>query len=171
MINKKYLVLSFVITATFFSCEKSGDPDKGDIRINEVLPVNTTIASDQNGEFDDWIELYNLSSTAKDLSGYFLSDNKDNFSKWEFPSGSTIPGNGYLIIWADNDTTQAGLHANFKLSSLGEDVLLSAPDGTKLDKVEYPGQTFEISYSRNPDGTGAFKWQAPTFNGTNNASR
>ena len=171
MIKKKILLLCLIVPILMYSCEKAADPSGGDILINELLPVNTTIVADQNGEYDDWIELVNLSSSGKDISGYFLSDNKDHFSKWQFPSGTAIPGKGYLIIWADDDSAQVGLHANFKLSSLGEEVLLSKPDGTLLDKVIYPGQDLELSFSRNPDGTGAFKWQTPTFNSSNNISK
>jgi len=169
MINHKILFLLLIIPALFFSCIKPADPEKSDIVLNELLPVNKSIVADQDGEYDDWIELYNLSSSVKDISGYFLSDNKDHFSKWEFPSGTSIPGNGYLIIWADDDSTQVGLHANFKLSSQGEEVLLSKADGTLIDKVIYPGQTLELSFSRNPDGTGSFRWQTPTYNSTNNS--
>jgi hypothetical protein len=170
MIDKTILIIFLLILILQFGCKKPAEPSKSEIVINELLPVNSSIMPDQDGEYDDWVELYNLSSSAKDISGYFLSDNKDHFSKWEFPSGTSIPGNGYLIIWADDDSAQAGLHANFKLSSLGEVVLLSSPDGTLTDKVIYPGQTLELSFARNPDGTGPFKWQTPTFNSSNNLS-
>ena len=167
IIYKKTVLLFLLILVLLPGCKKPDEPAASDIVINELLPVNTSIVPDQNGEFDDWIELYNLSSSVKDISGYFLSDNNDHFSKWTFPSGTSIPGKGYLIIWADGDSAQVGLHANFKLSSLGEEVLFSAPDGTLLDKVIYPGQTVELSYSRNPDGTGSFIWQTPTYNSSN----
>jgi hypothetical protein len=170
MINTKILLLFFTIPVLLPSCKKPDQPAESDIVLNELLPVNTSIVPDQNGEYDDWIELYNLSGSVKDISGYFLSDNKDHFSKWEFPSGTSIPGNGYLIVWADDDSAQVGLHTNFKLSSQGEEVLLSTPDGTLIDKVIYPGQTLELSFSRNPDGTGSFKWQIPTYNSSNNIS-
>jgi hypothetical protein len=168
MINLKILLSILIITVLMASCKKPDEPAKSDIVLNELLPVNTSIVTDQDGEYDDWIELYNLSSSVKDISGYFLSDNKDHFSKWEFPSGTSIAGNGFLIIWADDDSAQVGLHANFKLSSQGEEVVLSTPDGTLIDKVIFPGQTLELSFSRNPDGTGSFKWQVPTFNSSNN---
>lgn len=132
------------------------------------MPVNNSTATDQNGEYDDWIELYNLSASSLDISGHYLSDSKKNIYKWQIPYGTSISGKSYLMIWADEDTTQFGLHANFKLSSSGETVVLSKPDGTLIDKVEYPAQTLELSYSRNPDGTGLFRWQKPTFNWTNN---
>jgi Lamin Tail Domain len=170
LINRKMFLLLLIILVSLFACKKPSDPVKSDIVINELLPVNTSIVPDQNGEYDDWIELYNLSNSVIDISGYFLSDNKDNFSKWELPSGTSIPGNGYLIIWADKDSAQVGLHANFKLSSQGEEVLLSKPDGTLIDKVIYPGQTLQLSFSRNPDGTGSFRWQTPTYNSSNNIS-
>lgn len=168
MINTKIIILICILPVLLFACKKPDEPAKSDIVINELLPVNTSIMPDQNGEYDDWIELFNLSASEKDISGYFLSDNEDHFSKWQFPSGTTIPGKGYLIIWADGDSAQVGLHSNFKLSSLGEEVLLSAPDGNLEDKVIYPGQTLELSFSRNPDGTGSFIWQTPTFNSSNN---
>lgn len=171
MIKKKILLLSLIILIIHYSCEKTNAPPEGDIVINELMPVNSTVVADQNGEYDDWIELFNLFSTNKDISGYYLSDKKSNISKWQIPQGTSIPGNGYLIIWADKDTLQIGLHANFKLSSLGERVIFSKPDGTLIDEIVYPGQTLELSYSRNPNGTGPFKWQNPTFNRTNNDSK
>jgi len=135
--------------------------------INEVLPVNNVTMPDQSGKFDDWIELYNLSASSINLSGYKLSDDKKNPGKWTIPQGTSIAANSYLIIWADGDTTEAGLHANFKLSSTGEDVILSDPQNEKLDKLEYPAQSLELSWARVPDGTGEFKWQTPSYNKSN----
>jgi hypothetical protein len=163
--NIVWLLLFLLILIA--SCEKQKDSSNGEIVINELMPVNSTTVSDQNGEFDDWIELYNPSTERFDISGYHLSDKKSNLSKWSFPEGITVSGKGFLVIWADSDTTQSGLHANFKLSSSGETVSLSKPDGSLIDQVEYSGQALELSYSRNPDGTGDFKWQIPTFNGPN----
>lgn len=171
MIKKKILFLSLIILIIHYSCEKTNAPPEGDIVINELMPVNSTVVADQNGEYDDWIEFFNLSSGSKDISGYYLTDKKNNITKWQIPQGTSIPGNGYLIIWADKDTTQIGLHANFKLSSLGEKAILSKPDGTVIDEVAYPAQTLELSYSRRPDGKGTFKWQNPTFNRTNEDSK
>lgn len=164
----KVYLLIFTITVISFSCEKEKDPVVKSVVINELMSVNTTIIADQNGEFDDWFELYNLTAADIDMSGYYLSDNNTKISKWKLPPGTTIKGGGYLIIWADKDTTQAGLHANFKLSSTGEELVLSEPDLTVIDEVKYPGQTLELSYSRFPDGTGSFRWQNPTFNAVNN---
>jgi hypothetical protein len=165
---KKTLILHFIICVLILnSCKKVYESDLNPIIINELMAVNYLTAADQNGQFDDWIELRNLSSSAVNISGYFLSDSKSNPEKWVIPQGTTIAANGYLIFWADKDTTQAGLHTNFKLSSSGENLVLSKPDKTISDKVTYPAQSFELSYSRRPDGTGDFRWQNATYNGTN----
>jgi hypothetical protein len=167
----KISLLFLIIAAVTFSCEKEKDPVIKNIVINELLAVNSTIVSDQNGEFDDWLELYNLTSADIDISGYYLSDNDTKISKWKIPSGTVIKGGGYLVIWADKDTTQAGLHANFKLSSGGEELVLSEPDLSVIDEISYPAQASELSYSRVPDGTGSFKWQNPTYNASNNLTK
>ena len=167
MRNIKSALILLTIIIIHFSCKKSEDPLKGDIAINEIMPVNSTIVADQDGEYDDWIELVNLTSSSIDISGYYLSDKRGNILKWQIPVGTSIPGNGYLIIWADEDSEQAGLHSNFKLSSLGEELLLSLPDGTLIDELVYPGQSLELSYSRYPDATGPFRWQNPTYNKAN----
>lgn len=135
--------------------------------INEFLASNDAAVADQDEEFDDWIELYNNGSSDIDLSGYFLSDKTDNPEKWSFPDGTTIPGNGYLIIWADEDGSQDGLHANFKLSASGEDILLSDPDVVLLDMITFGEQKTDISFARNPNGTGDFVFKTPTFNDNN----
>jgi hypothetical protein len=158
MKNKQIFYLFAAIAFIYLSCVKPVEPSKSDILINELLPVNKTIAVNQNGEYDDWIELYNLSNSVKDISGYFLSDNKDHFSKWEFPSGTLNPGSGFLIIWADDDSAKACLNANYNNSSQGKKVLLSDLNGNLLEKVISPGQTHELYFSRNPNFTGSFRW-------------
>ena len=128
----------------------------GDVVINELMATNDVTAADQDGEFDDWIELYNNTSSSIDLSGYFLSDEADAAMKWEFPAGTTIDGNGYLIVWADNDTDQSGLHAGFKLSADGEAVFLSDPNGNLIDYTYFGPQVAPQTYGRFPNGTGSF---------------
>jgi hypothetical protein len=168
MIKNRIFFLIFLYLIFAYSCKKTYGPKYTEIVINELMPYNKTTVTDNYGEFDDWIELYNLSSSKKDISGYFLSDSKSHNTKWQFPQGTSISGNDYLIIWADKDTMQLGLHANFKLSSSGEKVVFSNPDSIIVDDIEYSAQTQELSYSRVPNGTGAFIWKKPTYNKSNN---
>ena len=140
----------------------------GDVVINEFMASNDMTMSDQDGEFDDWIELYNNGSQAIDLSGYFLTDDAEELALWAFPAGTSIAAGGYLIIWADEDLEQEGLHADFKLSAGGESVILSNDGGTSIvDAIDYPDQEADISYGRFPNGTGAFQTMDPTFNAMN----
>jgi spore coat protein CotH len=142
-----------------------------DIVINEIMASNTKTATDNNGQYDDWIELYNKSTAAVNIGGYYISDDATNLNKWKIPTGTTIPANGYLIVWADEDSSQntaTSLHANFKLSGSGEDVLLSKNDLTLIDKVTFGAQRADFGYARRPNGTGNFVIQTPTFNANNN---
>src|SRR5690606_27303056 len=97
----------------------------GEVVINELMASNSVTVTDPQGDYADWIELYNTTSNFLDLSNLYLSDLASSPLQWEIPANTTIAPNGYLIIWADNDTTDSGLHANFKLSSGGEDLILS----------------------------------------------
>lgn len=138
----------------------------GDVVINEFMADNEQIVADQDGEYDDWIELYNNTNAPVNLLGFFLSDNESQPSKWTFPEVS-IPANGYLIIWADEDEEQEGLHASFKLSSNGETIILSDPNGTILDQVTYGSQSTDLTTGRSPNGLGDFTLMNPTFFGEN----
>jgi hypothetical protein len=169
MIKKRGLMALLLILILTYACKKTYETVPSDVVINELMPVNSTTIADNYGEYDDWIEIFNLSTSTIDLSGYYLSDNHKKPSKWQIPNGTSIVGKGYLIIWADGDSTQFGLHTNFKLSSEGEEAVLTKPDLTITDKVSFPAPTGELSYSRVPNGTGSFKWQSPTFNKSNNA--
>jgi hypothetical protein len=171
----KLNTLSGIIILTFFfsSCKKEvvvlPNLEFG-VVINEIMPVNISVVADQNGEFDDWIELYNKQDTAIDLSGFYLTDSKTNLGKWKIPSNTLILPDSFLIIWADNDSLQIGLHANFKLSSQGETVSLVDPDFKVIDKIDYGIVPLGIqqSFARIPDGTGEFAWtETPTWNNKN----
>jgi hypothetical protein len=141
--------------------------EKG-VVINELMADNQTTQSDSYGEYNDWIELYNNSSSAVDLSGYHLSDEGSDPAKWTFPSGTMIGANSFLIVWTDNDTTQlTGLHANFKLSATGERVLFSNTAMQLIDEVQYPSMHTDITFGRYPNGTGSFDHLAPTYNAIN----
>ncbi len=133
----------------------------GAVVINELLAANDQGITDPEGQYEDWIELFNTTSSDIPLEGVFLSDDAANPGKWTFPA-ATIPAGGYLLLWADEDQNQEGLHTNFKLSKNGEEILLSNNDGTVIDEVTFSAQETDISWGRCPDGTGAFVAMSPT---------
>ncbi len=138
-----------------------------DVVINEVMSANTKTVSDQDNEFDDWIELFNKSNAPIDLTRWILSDNPDNLDKYRIPKGTVIPANGYLIVWADENGKQTGLHANFKLSASGEPLLLLDSSGNQVDMVQIPALNDDVAYARQPNGTGGFMIKSATFNKNN----
>lgn len=123
--------------------------------INELMSSNDNTITDSAGEFDDWVEIYNPGNSPVDLSGMFLSDKANNLSKWNFPNGSAIAAQDYLIVWCDEDgdKDQDGLHANFKLSSNGEYIALVDSDSTTIiDGLYFPALGSDIAYGRQNDG-------------------
>jgi hypothetical protein len=142
------------------------DPFFGDLVINEIMAANDQTASDPAGEFDDWIEIYNNSDEARDLTGYFVSDNHGNRTKFQFPDFVLEPYS-HVIIWCDNQPEQEGFHATFNLSADGEEVGLYNTDTTSVDYLRYGPIPDDISIGRYPNGQGPFKVLIPTFNADN----
>ncbi len=137
------------------------------IVINEFMASNTSTIADEAGEFNDWIELYNTSGSPVSLNGWFLTDNPANLMKWDFPTNVSIPAYDYLIIWADEDSSQGPLHANFKLSALGEQLMLINASGAIVQDVTFGAQQSDKGYARSPNGTGSFVIKNPTFKANN----
>ena len=130
------------------------DESKPLLFINEVCITNKQYV-DEERESDDWIEIYNAGSSPVDIAGMYISDGK-NMEKCQIPFGypalTTIPGRGFLVIWADGQEEQGPLHANFSLSaSKRETVSLSSYVGESLvviDSVSYELHEKGESYAR-----------------------
>lgn len=135
----------------------------GDVVINEFLASNQNDATDEQGQHDDWIELYNLTDDALSLSGLYLSDDTLNLTKYSFPASTFIPANGHIVIWADQDSSSTSeLHCNFKLGSTGDRIIFSNNLGEILDSISFGIQTTDVSIGRCPDGIGEFTVQTPS---------
>lgn len=128
-------------------------PVATDLFINELLAKNNTGAQDEAGEYEDWIELVNTSGSTIDISGTFLTDDLSDPTQWQIPSGTSLGAGETLLVWADDDVGQGPLHANFKLSSGGEDLAFFAADGTTLlDTLTFGPQVADVSTARLSDG-------------------
>jgi hypothetical protein len=142
--------------------------------INEVMASNTVTVRDPQGEYEDWIELHNMGDTPVDLGGMYLTDDPNEPTKWQFPTGqaglTTIAPGGYLLVWADGEPAEAGLHTGFKLDAAGEAVALFDIDGTTLiDSMTFPALTHDLSYGRYPDATGEWGYCGTPTPGATNA--
>ena len=181
----KKVILSFILTvalAALVGCSldegtstPGGGGSKSDYKlvINEYLASNDACCTDENGEYDDWFEIYNNDSIAIDIGGMYVSDNKSEYKKYQIPATepttTTIQPGGFLVIWCDGQPEQGVLHTNFKLSSGGEDITLVESDGrTIVDELTYPAQTTDVSMGRLPDGSDTWKsFTTPTPGASN----
>ena len=137
-----------------------------DVVINEIMPKNNGTVTDQDNEYDDWVEIFNNSTSAIDISGYTLSDYELELDRFIFPSGTTIGAGEYLIVWCDGDTLQSGFHTNFKLDSGGETLYLG--DGTStVNQVTFPEVNAGHTFGRYFNGTGPFQRLLPTHGASN----
>ncbi|HEX9971339.1 MAG TPA: CotH kinase family protein, partial [bacterium] len=131
--------------------------------INEFMATNTIIL-DEYGEDDDWIEIYNGDHAAVNLKGMFLTDDLTRPQRWMLPD-TTLQAGEFLLIWADGDTSQGALHANFKLSAGGEQIGLFASlamGNAPIDTLSFGPQTINISYGRYPDASKNWMFMLPT---------
>jgi hypothetical protein len=120
-----------------------------DLVISEIMALNDGILPDEDGDFPDWIEIYNAGTNSVDLNGWYLTDNLGALTKWRFPA-TNMPPNGLLIVYAsDKDKRVPGrpLHTSFKLGDNGS-VALVRPDGMTVASAfaPYPQQVEDISY-------------------------
>lgn len=161
--------------------EETDVPDDTDIPgpattlvLNEVLASNDTVNTDENGEFDDWVELYNPTEEDIVLDGWVLEDAE---SEHELPSSAVVPAGGLLLIWCDGSPEQGPLHAPFSLSRSAETVTLTGPDGTLVDQLAWGAadsgfllfgeQTTDVSLARLPDGGAWLEDDSPTPGASN----
>jgi len=138
-------------------------PTDAALLINEFMASNSGTLQDPQGDYDDWVELYNSGDEPIDVGGLYLTDDAEGATKWQIPTDepalTTIPSDGYLLIWADNDPAAPGLHANFKLDAGGEQLALIDRDGnTQLDQVAFDEQNVDISYGRDPNAPDQWRY-------------
>lgn len=129
--------------------------ERGEITlvINELMASNgnTLEDPDEQGEYPDWIEIYNYGNEAVTLAGMYLQD--DN-NLWRIPAGISIQPDEHVLFWADDDDEQGSYHTTLKLNKADDEVTLLAYDGeTIIDTISFSDQLTNISYGRYPDAS------------------
>ncbi|MFT5524912.1 MAG: hypothetical protein ACI9HK_002876, partial [Pirellulaceae bacterium] len=137
-----------------------------DVLINEFMAANATTLSTRtrdlagdsfsgDQQYYDWIELHNPTGSPASIGGAYLSDDANDPTRWQFPVGTTVPANGFLVVFASGlditDVTldeQGILHTNFSLSSSGEYIVLSDGNGEPVHEItpQFPRQIDDVSY-------------------------
>ncbi|MDE7286707.1 MAG: CotH kinase family protein [Lachnospiraceae bacterium] len=149
----------FLCGLTGVLCYSSAAAD--DVVINEVCSNNFSLICDENGNYADYVELYNPAPVPVSLTGFSLSDNKNDFNKCSLDS-VVIPAKGYQLIWMDGTDSDTIGHASFKISSRGERIYLSNDKGVIIDSVEIPELAYNTVFARVGDGGSAWGKQIST---------
>ena len=129
----------------------------GDLVISEFMAQNSATIADEDGDYSDWIEVYNQGDQELSLSGWHLTDDADELDKWSFPEESLPAGNFLFSARFGKDRTSGDeLHTNFKISSDGEFLALTqdAPipgDPQHIEivsqfEVAFPSRASDVSY-------------------------
>lgn len=135
----------------------AASPSDAQVLINEVQSSNSSTLADEDGDYEDWIELYNTGDEPFDISHFGLSDDFDRPFRWTFPEGTVIGAGEFLLVWAsgkDRNDPERELHTNFSIAQAGEEVLLTHfQTGERLDEIDPIEIPSDQSYGRDPDGS------------------
>ena len=134
------------------------------IVINEVL-------AHSHGGAPDWIEFYNITDANIDISGWFISDNSANRTKYRIADGTTIDANDYIVFYEDtdfNDPCDSGCLTPFALSENGETVCLSSAANGVLTgyykRQDFGASLTGVSFGRYLKSTGIYDFVAMDSN-------
>jgi len=182
----RFTLVILVTICTFFLTQHSS----AEVLINEFVAKNATTNPDMCDytDYSDWIELYNNSSSAVNLSGYYLTSNSSKPTKWAIPSGTSIAANGYLVFLCDgydcapgkSDTrpyypftttfTTKKYHTNFKLDKDAEFVGLYKGSAW-VDSITYSIKALpDIAIGRNPSDNKWYKYDQATPGAANSTT-
>jgi hypothetical protein len=163
-----------LLSDTTFKAIFEPDEIRSGLFINEFMTSGNSSYSDEYGESDDWIEIYNSNSYDVDLGGLFITDNEEKLFKHYFPLSydheMLIPADSFLILWADKSESQGPYHLGFSLSSEGETiqlVQLVEDDTIIIDQFQYHTQSPNLSFGCFPDASSYHTWLSPTPGGSN----
>ena len=145
--------------------DDTGDvPELGSVKINELLAHSHTVPS-------DWIELHNTTSEPINIGGWFLSDNDNNFMKYEIAENTIIDPCGYIVFYENqhfDDLNDPGCHVRFRLSENGETLYLHSGQGgvlTGYSEEELFGASWhDVAFGRYRKSTGTYNFVAMSEN-------
>lgn len=142
MRRKLFGKLLFAAAILLFAGCKDDDED-------DIIPPDSTVdglcINEVCSSGTDWVELYNASEEAIDLSGFFLQDSKGSEEEYIFPEGTTIAAGGFLALEKDTDFL-------FGISGDGDVIVLLDASGAEVDRVSVPTLEDGQTYARSTDG-------------------
>lgn len=164
----KRVLKLFLLVSLLFPGLRAAAQSQEDMRLNEILVINTNDFEDDFGHKNGWIELFNASYGTVNIGGCYLTNDPSNLTKYIIPKGDVltyIKPRQHILFWADNQPYRGTFHINFTLEE-SEEILFVASDGkTIIDRIRIPHHllTENVSYGRAKDGegdiTGTQGWQ------------
>jgi hypothetical protein len=139
--------------------------------INEVCTYNGSVALDEDGDAEDWLELYNTGPSPVSLNNYSLRSSQAGALEWQLPN-VTIASQGYILVFiSGKDRSAPVLHTSFKLSHQDESIILTDPSGAIASSLQIPFLQLDHSFGRYPDGSATLSYfTTPSAGSTNNTS-
>lgn len=149
-------------TPVYTSLDVEQVSDLNGLRLNELLISNQYSVADEDGDYGDFVELYN-GGEACSLSGLYLTDSTSKLTKWALPS-ITLEKGAYLVVFLDGKDRQEGtLHASFSVNSQEEGIFLYDSGTRRYTGIVIPEVTLhDISF----DGQGLY-YRYPTLGAQN----
>ena len=131
----------------------------GDLILSEFMADNTGSLLDGDGVASDWIEIHNAGDALDDLAGWYLTDDPNNLTQWQFPADRSdltqLDADERIVLFASGQAVDdyvdsiPRLHTNFELHNGGEFLALVRDDGVTIAAQyapEYPAQFDDVSY-------------------------
>ncbi len=135
-------------------------------RFNEIQTNNRATIPDIEGDYDPWLEIYNLAPVELDLEGFTL---RYGAQSWTLPCQAVIDDYGYLILWLDGEPEEGELHSPFLVSNIGGSLQLDSRTGSLSDSVAFPIMDADRVWARSIDGRGDWNGNlTPSPGSTNN---
>ncbi|TVR84891.1 MAG: hypothetical protein EA412_00065, partial [Chitinophagaceae bacterium] len=158
----KIIIFSFVF---FYFSFHNKNSNAQVVYINELMSSNHSTVSDNTGEYEDWIEIYNPDSADFSLAGHYITDDFSDPLKFQFDSNSldlVVPAGGYLLLWASGDISRGDNHLPFKLSISGDAVgLFRYVTEDVIDTMSFDFIPTDVSFGRYQDTLRRY-FQTPT---------
>jgi CotH kinase protein/Lamin Tail Domain/Chitobiase/beta-hexosaminidase C-terminal domain/Secretion system C-terminal sorting domain len=143
---KKFQKILFFLLVIVFSGHSQG------VLINEFMSANFTTIADEDGEYSDWLELFNQSASSIDLQGFYLSDDSTDLTKWTFPEITLTPSEHLLIFASGKNRT---VYANHWETVFSWGDIWKYQLGTSEPPADWNTLAFnDISWSSGPSGFG-----------------
>ena len=171
--KKKYFFM--IVSAVMFLFWGTINRANAQLYINEFMASNDAAFPGPQGDYPDWIEIYNAGDEDVMLGGYYMADDlTDPEAMYRipdtYPDSVTVPAGGYILFYANKGQESSVLNLNFKLSGGGEQIGLWDPDQNFIDSLTYGPQITDTSYGRFPNGAGDWYFMSDITPGAANTN-